>query len=395
MWLPITDRDQIQRAMAGYPCWLEMDLDSLRFNLANIRSRVGVEVMPVVKNNAYGHGLVPVTQCLYDEGVRWFLVAKLYEADVIRQQFPESKVLCMDTLFGDAAYDLVVSRGISQAVFTLEMTQRLNDTAQRHNTRASVFIKVDTGLRRVGVHHEAAPNFIETVCNLPHVELAGLFSSFMQHPDEDQNMLARFNEVASEVERRGIEVPLRSMASTNAIFHQPEAWLDIVRPAMCLYGVHPFANDRNVNLALKQVLELKCRIEFVKDIQAGDSVTYFGTFVAQHPMRIGTMHMGFFDAIPRELANKYRVKVQDRYCPGVGTIALNHSLLDLTDTAVAVGDTVTVISRDGENNLYEVASAAGWMVYSVMNHLNTWLPRLYLENGEPTALLDPIKFDSQ
>ena len=142
MWQPITDRKQIQRAMAGYPCWLEMDLDNLRFNLANIRSRVGVEVMPVVKNNAYGHGLVPVTRCLYDEGVRWFLVAKLYEADVIRQQFPESKVLCMDTLFGDPAYDLVVSRGISQAVFTLDMAQRLNDTAQRHNTRALSLIHI-------------------------------------------------------------------------------------------------------------------------------------------------------------------------------------------------------------------------------------------------------------
>ena len=137
MWLPTTDREQIQRAMEGYSCWLEMDLDNLRFNLANIRSRVGVEVMPVVKNNAYGHGLVPVTRCLYDEGVRWFLVAKLYEADVIRQQFPESKVLCMDTLFGDTAYELVISRSISQAEFTLEIAQRLSDTARRHNSAQS------------------------------------------------------------------------------------------------------------------------------------------------------------------------------------------------------------------------------------------------------------------
>ena len=111
-------------------------------------------------------------------------------------------------------------------------------------------------------------------------------------------------------------------------------------------------------------------------------------------MRIGTMHVGFFDAIPRELVNKLQVKIEDRYCPGVGTIALNHSLLDLTGTTVGIGDTVTVISRDGENNLYAVATAAGWMVYSVMNHLNSWLPRLYLENGEPTALLDPVKFGS-
>ena len=91
-----------------------MDLDNLCFNFANIRPRVGVEVMPVVKNNTYGHGLVPITRCLYDEGVRWFLVAKLYEADVIRQQFPESKVLCMDTLFGNTAYDLADRGGWSK-----------------------------------------------------------------------------------------------------------------------------------------------------------------------------------------------------------------------------------------------------------------------------------------
>ena len=390
MWQPITDPDKIQRSMDTFPSWLEIDLDCLRFNLANIRARVGVEVMPVVKNNAYGHGLIPVTQCLYEEGVRWFLVAKLYEAEAIRRNFPESQVLCMDTLFGGASYERVVSLGISQALFTLDMATRISETAQRLNTSASVFIKVDTGLRRVGVHYDDAPDFIETVTALPNIELAGLFSSFMQHPDEDQKMLTRFLKVVSEVESRGIEVPLRSMASTNAIFHQPDAWLDIVRPAMCLFGVKPFPIDRDIDLKLKQALELKSRIEFVKNIKAGDSVTYFGKFVAEKDMQIGTMHIGFFDALPRELANKLRIRVGDKYQQGVGTIALNHSLLDLTDTGAVIGDTVTVIGREGENTLIDIATAANWMVYSVMNHLNSNLPRVYLNGERPVALLDPI-----
>ena len=381
--------DEIRARMAGYPSWLELDLDHLRFNLEQIRDRVGVDVMPVVKNNAYGHGLVPITEYLASQGVKWFLVAKLEEGERIRGACPDIRVLNMDTLFGAASYERVISAGLTQAVFTIEMAERLNSLAAEADQRASVFIKVDTGLRRVGVHYERAPDFIERVAALPNVELDGVFSSFMQHPEEDPAMLARLLEVVAEVERRGIEVPIRTMASTNAIFHQPKAWLDMVRPAMCLFGVHPFPQDGEAGLPLKQVLALKARIEFVKEVEAGDSVTYFGTFTATKKMRIGTLHVGFYDGIPRELANQLRIKVGNQFKQGVGTIALNHSLVDLTETEADAGDEVTVYGRDGENSLLEMASAAGWMVYSVMNHLNPFTPRIYLLDGEPVGVLHP------
>lgn len=379
---------RIRALMETYPSWLECDLDNLAFNLEQIRKRVGVDVMPVVKNNAYGHGLMPITEFLVEQGVQWFLVAKLHEAERIRSACPGSKVLNMDTLFGRRSHERVVQAGITQAVFTHEMAQTLSDTGAALGLKASVFIKVDTGLRRVGVHHEQAADFVEQVVALPNVELAGLFSSFMQHPEEDQRMLVRFRDVAAEVERRGIHVPLRTMASTNAIFHQPEAWLDIVRPAMCLFGVRPFAADQDVDVPLKQVIALKARLELVKPVRSGDSVTYFRTFTAPHPMRIGTLHIGFYDALPRELANKLRVKVGDTFKQGVGTIALNHCLVDVTDTDADVGDVVTVFGRDGENTLLEMASAAGWMVYSLLNHLNPLMPRVYFRGGEPVGVLD-------
>ena len=133
---------------------------------------------------------------------------------------------------------------------------------------------------------------------MPNVRVAGVFSSFMQHPDRDREMLARFTAVCAEVERRGVEIPFRTMASTNAIFHDPDAWLDMVRPAMCLYGVHPFDGDATSGLELRPVLSMKARVEYVKEVAKGDSVTYFGTFTAPAPMRIGTLHIGFRDALP-------------------------------------------------------------------------------------------------
>ena len=386
------DAAEITRRLDEHASWIELDLDSLSFNLASIRERVGpeVEVMPVVKNDAYGHGLVPVTAHLVGEGVRWVMVAKLLEAERLRAAGIECEVLVMDVLFTDAQCDRVVEQGLTMAVFTEEAALRLDAAGHRRGRVAQVFVKVDTGLRRVGVRHDLAPDLIERIAAMPNVRVAGVFSSFMQHPDRDREMLERFKAVCGEVERRGVEIPFRSIASTNAILHDPDAWLDMVRPAMCLYGVHPFDRDAESGLELRPVLSMKARIEYVKDVAKGDSVTYFGTFTAPAPMRVGTLHIGFRDAIPRELANKARYGVGGRMMPGVGTIALNHALLDLTGTDAVAGDVVEVFAREGENSLLAMARAAGWMVYSLMNHLSPDLPRVCLRGGVPVALREPV-----
>ena len=380
---------EITRRLAEHSSWIELDLDHLSFNLARIRERVGVEVMPVVKNDAYGHGLVPVTAHLAGEGIRWVMVAKLLEAERLRAAGIECEVLVMDVLFTDAQCDRVVEQGLTMAVFTEEAALRLDAAGRRRGRAAQVFVKVDTGLRRVGVRHDLAPDLIERIARMPNVRVAGVFSSFMQHPDRDREMLGRFEAVCAEVERRGVEIPFRTMASTNAIFHAPDAWLDMVRPAMCLYGVHPFDGDTESGLELRQVLSMKARIEYVKEVAKGDSVTYFGTFTAPAPMRIGTLHIGFRDALPRELANKARFGVGGRVMPGVGTIALNHALLDLTGTDAVAGDEVEVFAREGANSLRAMASAAGWMVYSLMNHLSPDIPRVCYRGGVPVALREP------
>ena len=379
----------INRRLGEFSSWIELDLDHLSFNLSRIRERVGVEVMPVVKNDAYGHGLVPVTAHLVSEGIRWVMVAKLLEAERLRAAGIECEVLVMDVLFSDDQCHRVVEQGLTMAVFTEEAALGLDAAGRRLARTAQVFVKVDTGLRRVGVRHDLAPDLIERIAGMPNVRVAGVFSSFMQHPDRDREMLDRFKAVCEEVERRGVEIPFRTIASTNAIFHDPDAWLDMVRPAMCLYGVHPFEGDADSGLELRQVLSMKARVEYVKEVAKGDSVTYFGTFTAPAPMRIGTLHIGFRDALPRELANKARYGVDGRIMPGVGTIALNHALLDLTGTTAAIGDAVEVFARAGENSLPAMARAAGWMVYSLMNHLSPDIPRVCYRGGVPVALREP------
>jgi alanine racemase len=106
-------------------------------------------------------------------------------------------------------------------------------------------------------------------------------------------------------------------------------------------------------------------------------------------MRVGTLHVGFYDAIPREMANRARFRVGGEFRQGIGSVSLNHCLLDLTSSEASVGDVVEVIGREGENSLAKIAEDSGWMVYSLMNHLNPATPRVYREGGRPVALLDP------
>ena len=121
-------------------------------------------------------------------------------------------------------------------------------------------------------------------------------------------------------------------------------------------------------------------------VKKGETVTYFGKYTATRDMRVGTLHVGFFDALPRELANKGTILVAGQACPSIGSVSLNHTLFDATDVAARIGDVVEVIAKEGRNDLVTTAETAGWMVYSLLNHLSPFVPRVYTQKGVPVAL---------
>ncbi|HEX9914466.1 MAG TPA: alanine racemase [Candidatus Bathyarchaeia archaeon] len=382
--------EEISEKLKGYTSWLEINLDNIGFNLRNIRNRVGVEVMAVVKNNAYGHGLIPVTAYLDSQEVRWVMVAKLREAEKIKELGLTVNVLNMDVLFTESQYRSVVEKGITQTIYTLEAAEKLSKAAKRLGKTAAAFVKVDTGLNRVGVKYSEAADLVERIQRLPSIEVQGIFSTLQQRPEQDEAMLKRLLDVDGELKSRGIDVQYRSIASTDSVFHNPGMWLDMVRPGMSLYGVYPEPKDASCGLRLRQALQLKARVEHVKWVEAGESVTYWGRFVAPKKMKIGTLHLGFYDAIPREMANKGKVVSDGKIRGSLGSVSLNHYLVDLTDVVAAKGDEVTVIGESGENDLYNTAATAGWMTYSLLNHINAFMPRVYYRGGEPVALLETL-----
>ena len=379
--------DEITDLMKGYSSWLEIDLDNLGYNLEQIKKHVGVTVMAVVKNNAYGHGIIPVTAYLEEQEVDWCMVAKLYEAEMIRNAGLKLGILNMDVLFTENQYRSVIEKGITQCVYTREDVDKLNEMASNLGKIAKVFVKVDTGLNRVGIRHSEAADFIEYVYKLEKVDVIGIFSTFQQN-QEDKSMLSKLLIVDKKLKEMGIHVPIKSMSSTDATFHNPDGWLDLVRPGMSLYGVYPEKKDLSSPVNLKQVLSFKARIEYVKMVSRGEGVTYWGKFIAPKDMRIGTIHAGFYDGIPREMANVGRIMVDGQYKSSLGSVSLNHYLVDLDGVEAEKGTVVEIIGREGENTLSKTAETAGWMVYSLLNHLHMKTPRVYYKNGKPVALQD-------
>jgi alanine racemase len=386
--------EEIMERMEGYPSWLEVDLDRLGFNLEQIRRWVGVEVLPCVKTNAYGHGIVPVVAYLSSRGVRRFLVAKLWEAMQLRDAGLDCGIINMDPLFSDRQYDEVVERDITQTVFSRATAERVSEAAREQDKIAEVFVKVDTGLGRVGVRHDEAADLIDYVSSLPGIKITGMFSTFTEEREFDGVQLERMLALDAELRKRGIDIDTKSMASSNAIFHFPESYLDAVRPGLMLYGLYPEPEDREVGLELRPVLSFKARLEHVKWIEAGDTLTYSRRFVAPRRMKVGTLHVGYSDGFPRGLTNKGLVRVGGVMKAVLGAVSVNHHIINLDGIDVEEGDIGEVVSRDGENTLERLADLAGIMPYSFCVGLNPLTPRVYYKGGKPVAVSEPRLLES-
>ncbi len=380
---------EIEARMGGFQSWIEVDFDRIGFNLEQIRSHTGVEVIPCVKTNAYGHGLVPVVAYLMRKGVRRVLVVKLGEALQLRDAGLNCGIISMDPLFSKEQYETVVDREITQTVFSRETADALRWETQRRRKGAGVFIKVDTGLGRVGVRHDEAADLIEYVSGLPGLRLEGVYSTFTEEREFDRVQLERMMALDEELRRRGIDAGTLSMASSNAIFHFPEGYLDAVRPGLMIYGVYPEEEDCEAGLELRQALSFKARIEQVKWVEAGESLTYSRRFVAPRRMKVATIHVGYSDGYPRGLTRKGVVRVGDVVKPVLGTVSVNHHVVDVDGVDVGVGGVVEVVSRDGENSIESLSKLAGIMPYSFCVGLNPLTPRVYFEGGRPVALSEP------
>ena len=362
--------------------WLELDLDATTANLAALRAQIGpgVEVIAVVKANAYGHGVVGIAPALEAAGVERFAVVWPSEALALRDLGITRPIIVLSHAFpGDASAAVV--NDITLTVHSLELGQALSRAAVVAGKTATVHVKIDTGLHRFGVTVDEGVALAGALRQLPGLEVEGL-STHMANADEVDDSFAEVqHERFAEAAERLPWVRYHHTANSATALRRGEMRYEGVRLGLSLHGILP---PNTPGPGLQPVLSLKARLARVADVAPGDGVSYGLAWRARRRSRVGLVPVGYADGWKRSLGGKGEVLVHGQRCPIVGRVAMDHFLVDVTALpGVAEGDEAVLIGAQGSECITanEVAALTGTISWDVLASLQSRLPRIFHRSG--------------
>lgn len=367
------------------PVWAEVNLDNIRYNLRKVRESLnkGVEIIAVVKADAYGHGAVQVSRVLVDEGVKYLAVAILDEAIELRENGIDVPILILGYTPEDQL-KYVVEYDISQTVFDLNYVRRISQEATIRHKRTKVHVKIDTGMGRIGyTDYERARQEIRQMASLPGIQVEGIFTHFAAADERDKTYTYKqyelFRNLVDDLEKE-IEIPLRHVSNSAAILDLPEMELDAVRPGIILYGHYP-SDEVSKSIPLRPAMSLKSKVIHVKSVEPGAYISYGRRFKTRRKSVIATVPIGYADGFTRMLTGKARVLIKGQFAPVVGTICMDQMMVDVTDVeGVRMGEEVVLFGMSGNSTLpvEEIADKLGTINYEVLCMVGKRVPRVYI-----------------
>ena len=378
-------------AAALRPAWVDVDLEALEHNLAVIRGRIagsGAATMAVVKADAYGHGGVGVARVLEAAGVDWLGVALLEEGAEIRRAGVELPILVLGTA-RPAKIALYRRYRLTPTVSSLTELALWRDWAAAESEPQPIHLKVDTGMGRLGVALDEVPQALELIRAHPRLHLAGLLSHFAEADDlkSPRNTLQqdRFSEVLALLTPAEHDGLLLHMANSAASLHRATSRYGLVRLGLAIYGLDPVPGLQD----LKPVMSVKARIVQLREVPAGTPVSYGGRTVTRRRSKIAVVPVGYADGYAWRLTGRAEALVRGRRVPVAGSVTMDMTLLDVTDSGAVLGDEAVLLGRqDGEEvSARELAAHAGTISWEILCHLGLRLPRRYVRGGKVEELV--------
>jgi alanine racemase len=365
------------------PTLVEVDLNRLANNFQAIRRHVApAKVMPILKANAYGHGLLRIAQLMESLGADYIGVAVLEEGILLRQNGIRIPILVLGGILGNQVpgflkYDLTITAS------SIDKLSQVNEIATQLGKKAKVHLKIDTGMERIGVHYYNADTFLESALKCNSINFEGIYSHFANADSSDlgdaRRQLERFQEVLHFYEKHSLPaLPIRHMANSPAILQLPEAYFDMVRPGLLLYGVYPSAQITHTIL-VQPALSWKSRVVYFKVILPGHPVGYGSTWQTDHMVRAVTAPVGYGDGYFRSMSNKARVILRGKKYPVVGRISMDQIVINIEWDSAYNDDEVILIGEAGSEAITceDLAEWAGTIPYEILTNINTRVPRIY------------------
>ncbi|MCM2535460.1 alanine racemase [Neobacillus pocheonensis] len=369
--------------------WAEVDLDCIRSNVASVKKLLpqDVDVIAVVKANAYGHGDIQVAETALEAGAAYLAVAFMDEAIALRNKGIHAPILVLGATRAEDAH-IAVSYGITITVFQQEWLQKAKEYLKADD-KLSVHIKLDTGMGRIGIRTKKELTDIEQmILEDRRFFLEGIYTHFATADELDQTyfqtQLEMFRELLSV-----LKVRPRYVHSSNsaAAIRFPSAYFNAVRLGIAMYGLTPSLEmEEEIPFALKEAFSLKSRLVHVKQLQKGDKVSYGATFEAEGGEWIGTIPIGYADGWIRKLSGQ-EVLVDGKRSPIVGRICMDQCMVRLPHY-VPVGTTVTLIGEQSGQflSVNDIAEKLDTINYEVPCIIAHRVPRLYKKGGKITVL---------
>jgi alanine racemase len=369
------------------PTRLEVDLARLRENYRTIARHVSpARVMPVLKANAYGHGLVAVAKMLEREQPFAVAVAYLEEASRLREAGVRVPVLVLGGIVG-AQIPHFLEQNLTLTASSVDKLLAIEACAVAMRIKARVHLKVDTGMERIGTHWYSAEHLLEASLRVRNIDVEGIFTHFANADAPDLTharlQLERFQEVLRFYERRSLPTPLRHVANSGAILQIPESYLDVVRPGVLLFGCSP-ADDLPLTLGVKQTLRWLTQVVFFKVVKAGNPVSYGSTWRPGTDTRVITLPVGYGDGYMRAMSGQAQVIVRGQRVPVVGRICMDQIMADIGKGTAYNGDEVVLLgeSREGGESPIRIEELAAWantVPHEILTNINGRVPRVYLD----------------
>ncbi|MCH8275390.1 MAG: alanine racemase [Armatimonadetes bacterium] len=331
--------------MTTFPrTWAEVDLRALRHNLQQIRARLSppARLALVVKADAYGHGLVPISRAAVRLGADWVAVATVQEGIALREAEVDAPIIVLAPVLALEAPQ-VVFYGLRSLVESFETAEAISKEAEKQERTARIHLKIDTGMSRFGVQAEEAAGLAARIASLPAMEMEGAATHFADaagSPDYTRWQFDRFRKALHEMKAAGVQVAIRHCANSAALALFPEAVLDMVRIGVFAYGIKHVETD----LDLRPVLSWKARVMAMRCLPPGRKIGYVRTYETDRPSRIATLGAGYGDGYHRALSNRAEVVIHGKRAPVRGIVAMDQIMVDVTDIPEAkVGDAAGLI----------------------------------------------------
>lgn len=340
--------------------------------------------MAVVKADAYSHGAVPLSREMEAaRSVDFFGVAQLSEALELRANGIETPLLVFNVV-REHEIEYAIKENITMTVFTMELAQAIVQVAEALNKKAKVHLKIDSGMARLGVTTYAEAKSVYDALQSPNVHIEGIYTHFADakenQPDNfTHEQFARFKAIIDAFEADGVTFDLRHCCNTAGTINFPDYHLDMVRVGLGLYGLNPAANNQDA-IQLTPIQTVQTTITHIKDFPAGESVGYGRSYVAEKPIKIATVAIGYADGVAKSLSNKGYFSYQGERLPILGEVCMDQIMLDSTNLPdLKTGDQVVYFGKPADGNMLvtEVAKYANASQYDLLCRMGTRVKRIY------------------